>query len=192
LDVVATRAIWWHPKLQHPSGDERHCQVLDAVINRRGVHLDHSFVEAARNLAIRERNAINLRLAEITARRVTRGDQVARFLAEINAHGHHMTTLSKRGVAAVLAGKADDYVRELLELRRKGARASARKFARMLSYADNDDDRIRGTLRWHGGGPGRWTGLGPQLHNLDRNDLGIPLEAIELVRSDDRTQLAQF
>jgi Toprim domain/CHC2 zinc finger len=47
-------------------------------------------------------------------------------------------------------------------------------------------------LRWHGGGPGRWVGLGPQLHNLDRNDLGVPLDAIELVRASDRTHLAQY
>ena len=103
-----------------------------------------------------------------------------------------MTTLNKRGVAAVLASKPDAFVRELLELRRKGARASARKFARMLMYASEQDDRLRGTLRWHGGGPGRWVGLGPQLHNLDRNDLGVPLEAIELVRTGDRARLAQY
>ena len=103
-----------------------------------------------------------------------------------------MTTLDKRGVAAVLAGQPDAFVRELLELRRKGARASARKFARMLMYASEQDDRLRGTLRWHGGGPGRWVGLGPQLHNLDRNDLGVPLEAIELVRTGDRAGLARY
>jgi hypothetical protein len=103
-----------------------------------------------------------------------------------------MTTLNKRGVAAVLAGKPDEFVRELLELRRKGARASARKFARMLMYAGEQDNRLRGTLRWHGGGPGRWVGLGPQLQNLDRNDLGVPLEAIEWVRTGDRARLAQY
>ena len=103
-----------------------------------------------------------------------------------------MTTLNKRGVAAVLASKPDAFVRELLELRRKGARASARKFARMLMFASEQDDRLRGTLRWHGGGPGRWVGLGPQLQNLDRNDLGVPLEAIELVRAGDRAGLARY
>jgi hypothetical protein len=51
---------------------------------------------------------------------------------------------------------------------------------------------LRGTLRWHGGGPGRWVGLGPQLQNLDRNDLGVPLDAIELVRTGDRTRLTQY
>jgi hypothetical protein len=192
LDVIATRAVWMHPKLRHPSVTERHCQVLDAGINRRGIRLDRGFVEAAQALAIQERNAINLRLAQLTAGSITSVDQVKRFVDLINARGHTMTTLNKRGVAAVLAGKPDAFVRELLELRRKGARASARKFARMLMYAGEQNDRLRGTLRWHGGGPGRWVGLGPQLQNLDRNDLGVPLEAIEWVRTGDRTRLAQY
>jgi DNA polymerase family A/Toprim domain/CHC2 zinc finger len=192
LDVITTRAVWTHPKLRHPSVVERHCQVLDATINRRGIRLDRSFVMVAQALAIQERNAINLRLAQLTAGSITSVDQVKRFVDLINSHGHNMTTLNKRGVAAVLAGKPDEFVRELLELRRKGARASARKFARMLAYASDEDDRLRGTLRWHGGGPGRWVGLGPQLQNLDRNDLGVPLGAVELVRAGDRAGLAQY
>ena len=192
LDVITTRAVWTHPKLRHPSVTERHCQVHDAAINRRGIRLDRSFVEAAQTLAIQERNAINLRLAQLTAGSITSVDQVKRFVELINERGHAMTTLNKRGVAAVLASKPDAFVRELLELRRKGARASARKFARMLMFASEQDDRLRGTLRWHGGGPGRWVGLGPQLQNLDRNDLGVPLEAIELVRAGDRAGLARY
>ena len=111
--------------------------MLDATINRRGIRLDRSFVEAAQTLAIQERNAINLRLAQLTAGSITSVDQVKRFVELINAHGHAMTTLNKRGVAAVLASEPDAFVRELLELRRKGARASARKFARMLMFASD-------------------------------------------------------
>jgi DNA polymerase len=192
LDVITTRAVWQHPTLQHPSAAERHCQILDAAINRRGIRLDRGFVTAAQALAITERNAINLRLEQLTAGSITSVDQVKRFVDLVNAHGHAMTTLNKRGVAAVLAGKPDAFVRELLELRRKGARASARKFARMAMYASEQDDRLRGTLRWHGSGTGRWVGLGPQLQNLDRNDLGVPLEAVDCVRTGDRARLAQY
>jgi len=191
LDVITTRAVWQHLKLKHPNGSERTIQILDAVINRRGVSIDRAFVEAARALAIRERDAINIRLAHLTAGNITSVDQVQRFLAEINAHGHHMSSMTKRSVAAVLAGKPSAYVRELLELRRKGARASARKFQRMLLYASNHDDRMRGTLRWHGSGPGRWTGLGPQLQNLKRNE-SAPLAAVDAVRAVDHAQLATY
>jgi DNA polymerase len=192
LDVITTRAVWQHPKLRHPSAAERHCQILDAVINQRGICLDREFVTAAQALAITERDAINLRLAQLTAGSITSVDQVRRFVELINAHGHAMMTLNKRGVAAVLAGNPSAFVRELLELRRKGARASARKFARMQAYASEQDDRIRATLGWHGSSTGRWVGRGPQLQNLNRNDLGVPLEVVECVRTGDRARLAQF
>jgi CHC2 zinc finger/DNA polymerase family A/Toprim domain len=192
LDVITCRAIWQHPKLKHPEASERTSQILDAVINRRGVHIDRTFTEAARTLAIRERYAINIKLAQLTTGNITSVDQIQRFLTEINARGHRMTSMTKRSVSAVLAGKPDGYVRELLELRRAGARASARKFKRILLYASDQDDRLRGTLRWHGSGPGRWTGLGPQLQNLKRNDSGIPLVAIEAICAGDPDALAAY
>ena len=86
-----------------------------------------------------------------------------------------MTSLNKRAVAQVLANKPDDYVRQLLELRRDAARASVNKFKRMLCYASPADDRMRGTLRMYGGATGRWSGLGPQLQNLKKNECGLPL-----------------
>jgi len=192
LDVITMRAIWRHPKLKHPNGSERHSQILDAIINRRGVHIDRTFTDAARTLAIRERDAINIKLAHLTAGTITSVDQTQRFLTEINARGHRMTSMTKRSVSAMLAGKPDGYVRKLLELRRAGARASARKFKRILLYASDQDDRLRGTLRWHGSGPGRWTGLGPQLQNLKRNDGNIPLAAIEAIRSSDPGALTAY
>ena len=101
---------------------------------------------AAKDLAIRERTAINLKLQELTHGTITSVDQTKRFLDAINARGHNMTTLNKRAVAQVLASKPDDYVRQLLELRRTGARAAVNKFKRMLAYASPVDDRMRGTL----------------------------------------------
>ena len=50
------------------------------------------------------------------------------------------------------------------------------KFKRMLAYASPVDDRIRGTLRMYGAGPGRWAGLGPQLQNLKKNESNLPLD----------------
>ena len=66
-------------------------------------------------------------------------------------------------------------MRQLLELRRTGARAAVNKFKRMLAYASPVDDRMRGTLRMYGAGPGRWAGLGPQLQNLKKNESSLPL-----------------
>jgi hypothetical protein len=170
LDVVTTRAVWQSTKLKRFSALERRYQLQDVAINARGIRLDRAFTEAARELAVRERTAINLKLEELTHGAITSVDQGARFLAAINARGHNMTTMNKRAVAQVLARKPDDYVRELLEARRDGAKASVNKFKRLLAYASPEDDRLRGTLRMYGAGPGRWAGLGPQLQNLKKNE----------------------
>src|SRR5262249_584866 len=52
--------------------------------------------------------------------------------------------------------------------------------------------RMRGTTRFHGGAPGRWTGRGAQLQNLKRNDLNIPLSAVEAVLTMDRAALLKY
>ena len=81
---------------------------------------------------------------------------------------------------------------QLLELRRTAARASVNKFKRMLAYASPADDRMRGTLRMYGGAPGRWSGLGPQLQNLKKNESNLPLSVVDQVRAGDRTGIAQY
>ena len=106
LDVITTRAVWQSPKLKHLSATERHYQIQDAIINARGVRCDRAFVTAARDLAIRERTAINLKLQELTHGTITSVDQTKRFLAAINARGHTMTTLNKRAVAAGAGAQA--------------------------------------------------------------------------------------
>ena len=170
LDVITARAVWQSPKLKPLSATERRYQLQDMAINGRGILLDRAFATAARDLAIHERIAINLKLQELTDGTITSADQTKRFLEAINAHGHTMTTLNKRAVAQVLANKPDDFVRQLLEFRRDAARASVNKFKRMLCYASPADDRMRGTLRMYGSATGRWSGLGPQLQNLKKNE----------------------
>jgi hypothetical protein len=161
LDVITTRAVWQSPKLKPLPAIERGYMLLDAGINARGIRCDRVFTTSAGDLAIRERTVINLKLQELTHGTITSVDQAKRFLAAINARGRAMTTMNKRAVAQVLTSKPDDYVQQLLELRQTGARAAVNKFKRMLAYAAPADDRMRGTSRIYGAGPGRWAGLGP-------------------------------
>ena len=191
-DVVTTRAVFNSPKFKPLIEAERRNLLLDAAINARGVRLDRQFTAAAMTLAIRERTAIGLKLQEVSFGAITSVNQVARFVEEINARGHKMTTVGKRAVVQVLAGKPDDYVRELLELRQQGARASVNKFKKMLTFASPGDDRLRGTLRIFGTGTGRWVGLGPQLQNLKKNESGLPLSVVDSVRNGDRDDIARY
>ena len=133
-----------------------------------------------------------MKLQELTEGTITGADQVKRFLEAINARGHNMTSLNKHAVAQALANKPDDYVCQLLELRRTAAHASVNKFKRMLAYASTTDDRMRGTLRMYGGAPGRWSGLGPQLQNLKKNESNLPLSVVDQVRAGDCNGIAQY
>lgn len=191
-DVQATRAAYHSPRLRPLLPEERRQLLLDAETNARGIKANIPFLEAMRTLAIQERNAVNTRLNELTAGVVTSVDQVKRIKETVNAHGHDMASLNKRSVSATLAHEPDDFVRELLELRQRGAYASVRMAKRLLAYADPADHRIRGALRIFGAGPGRWSSPGPQLHNLRRNDAEYPSSLVDALIADNHVELARY
>jgi DNA polymerase len=190
-DTRCCRAVWTHPRLVHLTPSERQLQIIDAAINRRGVHFNRRFVENARDLSMRERTALNNKLSELTDGAVTSVDQTKRLLKYINKHGHNLTSVDRQSISAALAANPEEATRLVLEIRREGARASTRKFRRILAWG-NEDDRLRGTMRFHGGAPGRWSGRGPQLQNLKRNDLNVPPNAIDAVLAGDREALAKY
>jgi DNA polymerase len=190
-DVRCCRAIWTHPQLVHLIPSERQVQIADAVINRRGVHCNRQFTQCAHDLTVRERTAISNKLSEITEGLLTSVNQVTRMRDYINAHGHALTSVAGRSIATALAAHPDDATRQVLELRRAGARASTSKFKRILSWI-SADNRMRGTTRFHGGAPGRWTGRGAQLQNLKRNDLNVPVSAVDAVLEMDRESLLRY
>jgi CHC2 zinc finger len=191
-DVRATRAAYNSPRLRPLLPEEREQLLLDAKINERGIGTNVPFLEAMRALAVQERNAVNVRLNELTAGVITSVFQRDRIVELVNAHGHVMTSLTKHAVSATLAHKPGDFVRELLELRQRGAYASVRMAKRLLGYADPIDGRIRGALRIYGAGPGRWSSPGAQLHNLRRNDSEFPASLVDALIAGDHAELARF
>jgi DNA polymerase bacteriophage-type len=176
-DVESTRASYRHPRLRKLLPEERELLLLDGEINFRGIRVNSPFLKAVSELAAQERNAVNTCLDQLTVGAITSVDQVQRIRDAVNAYGHNMTTLNKRSVAATLAHNLNCVVRELLELRQRGAYASVRAAKRLLSYADPKDERIRGALRIYGAGPGRWSSPGAQLHNPPPQRQRVPDDA---------------
>ena len=191
-DVAATRACYNSPLLRPLLPEERRALLEDAEINARGIRANIPFLEAAQTLAVKERNAVNVRLDELTAGVVTSVFQRDRIIEAVNARGHNMTGLTKRSVSATLAHKPEEFVRELLTLRQRGAFASVQKFKKLQAFADSNDGRIRGVLRIYGAGPGRWTCLGAQLHNLKRNDAEQPASLVDALIAGNHAELARF
>jgi DNA polymerase len=150
------------------SPSEQVLWTLNHTINARGFHVDRAFAAAARAVAQAAAPEINAEIATITDGAVTTIAQVARLLAWVREHGSDLGQLDRKSVEKEL--DRDDLlpaVRRALELRLGGAQAAVKKLDALLARA-GDDDRIRGSFRYHGASTGRWAGEGFQPQNLKR------------------------
>jgi len=71
-------------------------------------------------------------------------------------------------------------VQRVLEIRLGGAQSAVKKIDTLLARAGNDD-RVRGSFRYHGAATGRWAGEGFQPQNLKRpvvDDLDAAIAAV--------------
>jgi DNA polymerase len=177
-DVEIERAIY--RRIPSLSLEEQELWQLDAVINERGFFTDRPLTIAARDIARAEQAAVNTEVAELTNGEIVSIGQIERIKAFVRRHGHAIETLTRRSVSQVLRHNPSDAVRQLLELRRVGARASTKKFDALLACIDADN-RLRGTLRFHGSSTGRWSGSRFQPQNLKKpetKDLDTAITAI--------------
>jgi DNA polymerase len=109
---------------------------------------------------------------------------VAALLAWLGEHGCEVKNLQKGTLRHALRRKElDPIVRRVLELRLGAAHAAAAKIDALLAWR-NGDGRVRGTLRFHGAGTGRWTGHGPQPQNFKRDTDGIEAKRIAVATGD--------
>jgi DNA polymerase len=162
------------------SSVEQRLWELDAIINARGFYTDIDLAKAACAIARIEQANIKTEIRALTGGEIDSVHQVERIKAFVLKHGHTLAGLTKRSVSAVLAHNPSDDIRQLLELRRAGARASTRKFDALLKSVDGDQ-RLRGTLRFHASSTGRWSGSRFQPQNLKKpetKDLDAAVDAI--------------
>jgi DNA polymerase bacteriophage-type len=178
-------------RLRPLSNDEQLLWQLDALINKRGFRIDFELAVAAQNIVREEQAAIDGEIAALTGGKVTSINQVGKIQALLRERGHGITCLTKRSVSAVLAQEPTGDVRRLLELRREGAQAAARKLHSLLAGID-EDQRLRGTLRFHGASTGRWAGARFQPQNLKKPQTKDLDGAINAVRSSDLQRVRAF
>jgi len=166
------------------SPDEQALWILDFIVNRRGFHVDRDLAVAARKLAGEEQAAVNRAIAVLTEGEITTANQVARIRAFVEERGHALKSLSKRSVSAVLAHDPEAEVEQLLQLRRDGSRAAARKLDALLAGIE-DDNRLRGCLRFHGAATGLWSGSRFQPQNLKKAETKNTDAAIDAILAAD-------
>jgi DNA polymerase len=188
-DVETERAVYhcFPPLL--PS--EQRLWELDATINARGFHTDIALAKAAREVARIEQANINAEIRTLTNGEIISVGQVEKIKAFVRRHGHTLEALTKRSVSAVLAHNPSDQVRQLLELRRAGARASTRKFDALLESVDTDQ-RLRGTLRFHASSTGRWSGSRFQPQNLKKPETRDLDAAVDAILAGDMSRIREL
>jgi DNA polymerase len=190
-DVDQERAI--RRRVPPLSADEQALWRLDAEINDRGFGVDLELAAAAQEIVDQERAAINAEVTALTNGTIRTANQVAKIKEFAQKRGHQLKTLGKRSVSAVLARNPGKEVRQLLELRRDGARASVNKLTALFAHA-GADARIRGALKYHGASTGRWSGRGFQPHNLKRVEIEnfSADAAIDAILTRDRNRVWEF
>jgi DNA polymerase len=181
-DTEAER--WLYQRVPPLTDPEQALWALDAVVNQRGFHTDGALLEAASRLAATAGRAVQEELVRITVGTLTSTDQVAALLAWLAEHGCEINNLRKPTLRHALRRKdLDPVARRVIELRLGAAHAAAAKIDTLLAWRDNDG-RVRGTLRYHGAGTGRWTGHGPQPQNFKRDSDGIDAKLAAVTTGD--------
>jgi DNA polymerase len=168
-DVEVERALYH--KLPALSDAEQELWQLDAAINGRGFHTDGALLDAAAKIADDAKESMQAELARVTDGALTSTNQVAKLQAWLAGHGCDLADMKKPTLAAARRRKnLDPAARRVIDLRR-GAAADP-KVHTMIAHR-SADGRIRGTLRFHGAGTGRWSALGVQVQNYMRDHGGI-------------------
>jgi DNA polymerase bacteriophage-type len=188
-DVGVERELFHRlPPLTDP---EQALWALDSGINGCGFCTDGPLLEAASTIADAAGKAVQAELAKITAGELTSTDQVAALLAWLAAHGCEVKNLRKPTLKHALRRRElDPIARRVIELRIGAAHAAAAKIDSLLAWR-NADGRVRGTLRFHGAGTGRWTGHGPQPQNFKRDTDGIEAK-LAAIATGDLTHVAKL
>jgi DNA polymerase len=181
-DVEVERGLFH--RLPPLTDSEQTLWALDAQINQRGFHTDGPLLEAASRIAASASQSVQEELARITAGELTSTDQVAAMLAWLGEHGCKVKDLRKPTLRHALSRKElDPVARRVMELRLGAAHAAAAKIDTLLAWRDADS-RVRGTLRFHGAGTGRWTGHGPQPQNFKRDGEDIEAKRVAVATGD--------
>lgn len=160
---------------------------LDQEINDRGIQLDMVLVEQAIAIDERSREELSAKMRQLTA--LENPNSVQQMKEWLTQHGLEVDSLDKKAVKELLK-TAPPELAEVLELRRKLAKSSVKKYQAMQN-AVCADGRARGMFQFYGANrSGRWAGRLIQLQNLPQNHMAHLEDARSLVRSGDYSLLS--
>ena len=145
---------------------------LDLVINAEGFPVDLDALASAAELVDDELKRVRKQFVKITGFNPT---QTTMFLTWLRQRGYtgedlRSATMEKEIEEwSPLTSDMDETAKTALELRRIMSFAAVKKVHSMLKIAGPDDNRIRGSLFYHGATTGRWSSKLVQQQNLKRS-----------------------
>lgn len=185
-DVKTELAV--HYAIQDLTPSELKVWQLDQQINLRGVPVDREALTHALAIADKCKEQAADRLSDLTDGAVNTPQQVEALLTWLEANGLELANLSAATVTEALKGDLPEDVRTALQLRQDAGKASTAKLQSMSDQA-GDDDRVRGTVLYHGAATGRWAGSGIQIQNFPRGILSeSEIEVVHRLLPDEDPQ----
>ena len=170
-DVIVEREL--EKKLLHLSPAERAVWLLDQKINDRGVRMDIPNIVKAMSTIDSEKERLNALMSSTTWGAVNGVGNVSSLMAFAEDYGVYSNGLAKGDIAKLLAkGNLPEQVKQALEIRKEGAKASTAKLKAML-LGVSPDWRVRGMMQYHAATTGRWGGRKVQPQNFPRPDMSV-------------------
>ena len=142
--------------------------LLDLEINTRGFPVNLEALRKAEKLVNEETERLSAEFREITGFAPT---QNKRFLEWLNNYGFLMDNLRAETMDEVLEDAYFDESTPMgraLTIKKRVSFASLKKIPSMIGCAGPHDNRVRGTLLYHGAGTGRWSAKLVQPQNFKR------------------------
>ncbi|WP_176074362.1 DNA polymerase [Brucella intermedia] len=184
-DVEVERAL--EKRLRPLSESELALWHLDQIINDRGILVDQSLCEAAKQVVAKAQVALDdkmFRLTNGTVSKCTNRNQIVKWVRD---QGVQCDSINKASMETLLEEDSPipPHVREVLELRRESAKASVAKIDALLNGRSPEDGRAKGLLQYHAASTGRWGGRRFQPQNIKRPNESDIDTAIEIVATGD-------
>lgn len=202
-DVLAEREIWRKLEEYEIPEIERRLYIFDQNTNDRGILIDMRLAKSAIEIDNIYTDMLMKRAKELTGLdNPSSGTQLRKWLHTTT--GQVVNSLAKEAMPGVFEMFKDNpLVTEVLNIKKKLAKTSIKKYYAMLNCA-MQDNRVRGTFQFYGANrTGRWAGRLLQLQNLSKNhtkNIEIPREfvrngdwdAIEMLYGDVPDILSQL
>lgn len=160
---------------------------LDYIINDRGMPVDVELVEKARAFISKHSAMLTLRGIELSGYRPTQRAKMLDWLEEnnVNLPNLQADTVEKAAKIRGLRPEIKDFLESRIELSRAGT-----KKLNTIAAMTSPDGRLRGAYLFSAATTRRWSSGGAQLHNLQKPEEGLKVNAVlNLIEADMSMQL---